>query len=97
MPAKSAARTHRRRRSAYHKNGFDGYRIFQSISSGATLLVVLFGGISVWTTIVSNQSVTQAIQQRQGDDIKDIKTQLQILTDKVQNVQIGLGAKADRK
>ena len=80
-----------------NKASVDLYRIFQTCASVATLLLVAFGGISVWTTIISNQNVTQAVQQRQGDDIKDLKTTLQIISDKITSVQIGLAGKEDKK
>lgn len=78
-------------------NGWNFRTITSTISSFATLLVVVLGGVSVWSQIVSNQSVTNAVLQVQSDAIKEMKTQLQLIQQSVTQVQIGLANKQDRK
>ena len=77
-------------------SGWNTRTIINTASSFGTLLLVLFGGISVWTTVVSNQNVTAEALRNQADSIKEVKTQLQFIQNAVSQVQIGLAGKQDR-
>lgn len=81
----------------FRTNGWDGYRLMQTVASLSTLVLVLFGGISVWTTIVSNQSVTAEAVKSIKDDLHDTHTQLQLIQQSLTQVQIGLANKQDRR
>ena len=78
-------------------NGWNVRTILNMGASFSTLLVVIFGGISVWTTVISNQNVTAEALRNQADSIKEVKTQLQFIQNSLQQVQIGLAGKQDRK
>lgn len=84
-------------RSLPRSRPVDLYRVFNVVGQIAIILTVVFGGLGVWNALSSKVDVLAALQNRQSDDIKEVKTSLQIITDKLTSVEIGLAGKADRK
>lgn len=73
------------------------YRIANLIYQTAIFLSIVLGLAGVWNGLSSKVEVLGALQARQADDIKDVKTSLAAITQQLTAVQIGMANKQDKK